>query len=190
MLNTNEWEQSLSSGSGRSYGLESRFEYELNKLDFYAAYTYSRSIRTMEFINNGQEYFSKYDRPHVMSLIAKYDLSSSNKLIASFSYSSGNPITVPTGRYVTLLNGEEIVVEEFGGINNYRMPATHHLDISFVRSRKLKKVNTKTILGIYNVYNRLNPFMAFVGLDSEANPELKLRSFQPIMPMLKFIVEL
>ena len=70
------------------------------------------------------------------------------------------------------------------------MPATHHLDISYIRNRSHTKFKTTTVLGIYNVYNRLNPFMAFVGLDEDANPELKLRSFLPIMPMAKIILKL
>lgn len=190
LLTSSDWESNLSVGSGRAYGLESLVEYTIKKIQLYAAYSYSRSRRTMEGINNGYEYFSKYDRPHVLSAVTQYQLTDKDKLVASFTYATGNPITVPTSRYITLINGEEVVVEEFSGINNYRMPATHHLDISYIRNRSHTKFKTTTVLGIYNVYNRLNPFMTFVGLDEDANPELKLRSFLPIMPMAKIILKL
>jgi hypothetical protein len=190
LLTSNNWETNLLAGSGRAYGLESVLEYKLKNLQLYTSYTFSRSRRLIAGINDGYVYFSKYDRPHILSTVAQYQLANKDKLIASFTFASGNPITVPTSRYITLINGEELVVEEFSGINNYRMPATHHLDISYVRNRTYKWFSTSTILGVYNVYNRLNPFMAFVGLDEKANPELKLRSFLPIMPMAKIIFKL
>jgi hypothetical protein len=190
LLTGNNWENNLRVGSGRAYGLECVLEYKLKNLYLYTSYTFSRSRRTIEGINDGYVYFSKYDRPHMLSATAQYQLANQDKLIASFTYASGNPITIPTSRYITLINGEEVVVEEFSGINNYRMPATHHLDVSYVRNRRHKWFSTSTILGVYNLYNRLNPFMAFVGLDEEAIPELKLRSFLPIMPMAKIIFKL
>jgi len=83
-----------------------------------------------------------------------------------------------------------VVVEEYGDINNYRLPSTHHLDLTFVKKRTHKKFKSTFTFGVYNVYNRLNPFMAFIGLDEDAMPQLKLRSYLPILPTLKYSVTL
>jgi len=39
-------------------------------------------------------------------------------------------------------------------------------------------------------YNKLNPFKVKLGLDDEANPTLKLRSYLPILPMLKYSIKI
>ncbi|PCJ67194.1 MAG: hypothetical protein COA58_02430 [Bacteroidetes bacterium] len=190
LLTDDNWEENLLSGSGRSYGLEVGAKYTLAKLSMYSSYTLSRSKRTIENINEGLEYLSKYDRPHSVSTIIEYAWTSEDKLLLSFSYASGNPITIPTARYITIVNGEEVVVEEFEKINNFRLPSTHHLDISYLRERSHKRFNSKFIVGVYNVYNRLNPFMVFIGINKEAEPTLKLRSYLPIMPMLKYSIQI
>ncbi|MFT6004495.1 MAG: hypothetical protein ACJAR8_000572 [Bacteroidia bacterium] len=190
LLTDDQWEANLSTGSGRAYGLELATKANYKKYNIYLSYTYSRSKRTVELINDAVEYYSKYDRPHSLSVLAQYRFTKQDKFLVSFNYASGNPITIPTGRYVTLVNGEEVVVDEFDKINNFRLPATHHLDISYLRERKHKRYISNLVVGVYNVYNQLNPFMVYLGLDDEANPTLKLRSYLPILPMLKYSIKI
>ncbi len=190
LLTDDQWEANLSSGSGRAYGLELATKADYKKYNLYLSYTYSRSKRTVELINDAVEYYSKYDRPHSLSVLAQYRLTKQDKFLISFNYASGNPITIPTGRYVTLLNGEEVVVDEFDKVNNFRLPANHHLDISYLRERQHKRYISNLVLGVYNVYNQLNPFMVYLGLDDQANPTLKLRSYLPILPMLKYSIKI
>lgn len=190
LLTDENWEKNLSTGSGRSYGLEVASKLNKKSYTVYWSYTYSRSKRTVALINDGGEYFSKFDRPHSMNILTQYNLTEKDKLLLSFNFASGNPITVPTGRYITLINGEEVVVDEFDKVNNYRLPATHHLDISYIREKSYKNCTTSLVVGVYNVYNQLNPFMVYLGLDDDANPTLKLRSYLPILPMLKYSIKI
>lgn len=180
----------LESGTGRSYGAELALKYRLNNFNYYSAYTYSRSKMTIAGINNAIEYFSRYDRPHEISILVERNLNFNSKLIFAFSLASGNPITIPSSRYVALVNGEPVVIEEFEQINNYRLPSTHHLDISYVRNKSYRRIKTTLVLGIYNVYNQHNPFMVYMGINENAEPVLKSRSFLPIMPMFKYIISL
>lgn len=188
LLSDESWENNLYVGSGVSYGIESALKYTWQKWNLYGSYTYGRSRRKVLGINEDQEYFTKYDRPHIANILVERKWEK-NRLLASWSFASGNPITVPTARYRTFLGDEEIFAEEYGDINNLRLPSSHHLDISYIRDMQLKRVNASMVLGIHNIYNRLNPFMAFIGINDEGEPALKIRSLLPILPSFKYIVK-
>ena len=185
-----DWSENIVEGIGESYGIESSVQYTKNTLDMNLTYTYCRSLRQLDLINNGSVYFSKFDRPHDFSLWLTHSFTKDKKLSFSFSYISGNPITLPVGRYVTYLNDEQIILEDFDEINNFRLPAIHHLDVSYSRTKKHKKIKSTLVLGVYNIYNRLNPFMAFIGTNELSEPVLKIRSLMPILPMVKYSIYL
>lgn len=190
LLSGANWEENLKVGTGHSYGLEIAAKIAQRNWDFYSSYTFSRAKRYAPDINENAVYFSKFDRPHIINLLAEYRFHKKIKLIATWSYASGNPITIPVARYITMVGGEDVVVEEYGDINNYRLPSTHHLDIAFVKERQHRNFYSTLTFGVYNVYNRLNPFMAFIGLDENSDPQLKLRSYLPILPTLKYSIKL
>lgn len=190
LLTEADWRSGLKSGSGRAYGLELSSRYSLRKVSYYGSYTFSRSKRTIEGINNGDEYFSRFDRPHNIVALGEWNITKQDKILVTFNFVSGNPVTVPSARYIALINGEEVILDDFADINNFRMPSTHHLDVSYVRTRKHERYTSDLVLGVYNVYNRPNPFMLFVGLNEEAEPSLKIRSYLPIMPMIKYAIKI
>lgn len=190
LLSEENWEENLKVGSGRSYGLEVAAKIKKEKWSGYCSYTYSRSERNVAEINANRVYFSKFDRPNTVNLFAEYRFNEHFKVISVWNYASGNPITVPISRYVTVVGDQEVIVEEYGDINNYRLPSTHHLDIAFVKEKQHKKFASTFTFGVYNVYNRLNPFMAFIGLDDNAEPQLKLRSYLPVLPTFKYSIKL
>ncbi|MGB0850921.1 MAG: hypothetical protein ACPGTP_06730, partial [Bacteroidia bacterium] len=190
LLTEADWRSGLKSGSGQAYGIELSCRYTLKKVSYYGSYTFSRSKQTIEGINNGNEYFSRFDRPHNLVLFGEWDITKQDKLLVSFNFVSGNPVTVPSARYIALINGVEVVLDDFAELNNFRMPSTHHLDLSYVRSRVHEKFTSELVLGVYNVYNRANPFMLFVGLNENAESSLKIRSYLPIMPMIKYSIKI
>lgn len=182
--------KNLVSGVGRAYGLELASKYSKSDYSIYTAYTYCRSLLTVEGINDNMAYFSRYDRPHEVNLLAEHKLNETDKLLVSFSYASGNPITIPSSRYVALVNGEQVIIEEFEKVNNFRLPSTHHLDVSYVHTRSYAKFRSTLILGIYNIYNQHNPFMVYLGINKNDEPSLKSRSYLPITPMFKYTLSL
>jgi len=182
--------KNLVSGIGRAYGLELALKYRKSDYSVYAAYTYCRSLLTVAGINDNLAYFSRYDRPHEVNLLAEHKLNAKDKLIVSFSYASGNPITIPTSRYMALVNGEQVIIEEFEKVNNFRLPSTHHLDLSYVHTKSYAKFRSTLILGIYNIYNQHNPFMVYLGINKNDEPSLKSRSYLPVMPMFKYTLSL
>jgi hypothetical protein len=190
LISDANWENNLSRGSGRANGVEISSKAQFEKWQLYGGYTFCRSKRTVEDINEGNEYFSKYDRPHSLNLLAEYQINAQSKLMLSFLFSSGNPVSLPSARYITVVNGSQIIVEEFNKINNFRLPATHHLDVSYMYSKSHKHYNSTLILGVYNIYNQLNPFMVYIGVNEAAEPVIKIRSYLPIMPMLKYSISI
>ena len=189
-LYSQNWEANINQGIGSSYGLESSFDFKFDKLSLNLAYTYCRSNRTIENINNGELYYSKFDRPHDFSIWASHSFSDNKKLMISFNYISGNPITLPVGRYETFINDEPVILEDFDQINNFRLPAIHHLDVSYSVEKQHKKFKSTLVFGVYNLYNRFNPFMAFIGLDESSEPVLKIRSLMPILPIAKYSIKI
>jgi hypothetical protein len=81
-------------------------------------------------------------------------------------------------------------LEYFEKRNSYRVPAYHRLDIG-VNFRKEKKWGERTwSLGLYNAYNRKNPF--FLDFDKIMNEDgttesvLKLYSLFPLIPSISY----
>ena len=70
-------------------------------------------------------------------------------------------------------------------LNDYKLPDTHHLDISANFSIKHKFGESIIGLSVYNVYNQMNPSAAYIGID---NNEVVVKCICPfpIMPSLSY----
>jgi hypothetical protein len=83
------------------------------------------------------------------------------------------------------------MIDYFEKRNSYRMPAYHRLDIG-VNFRKDTKWGERTwSFGVYNAYNRKNPF--FLSFDTEYSdfnepPQTVLKQYSlfPIIPSISF----
>ncbi|RYG19741.1 MAG: hypothetical protein EOO07_06245, partial [Chitinophagaceae bacterium] len=74
---------------------------------------------------------------------------------STFVYSTGNAVTFPLAKYT--LDGRTIFY--YGERNANRTPDFHRLDLSATLEAKAnKKFKSSWNFGIYNVYNRMNPF--------------------------------
>jgi len=159
-------ETDLLQGSARAYGAEMQITKTGGKLEGSLGYTYSRSLRTIEgefpdeAINDGKEYPSNYDQPHVVNLNWKYNITRRFFFTGAFTYRTGRPITLP----LTAFSVENFTVSSFSDRNAYRIPDYHRLDLGLVieGSHKRKKLWDGTwTISIYNVYGRKNPYTIF-----------------------------
>ena len=159
-------ETDLLQGSGRAYGIETQISKSLGRLTGSLSYTYSRSLRTIdgptsqEKINNGVEYASNYDQPHIINLNWRYAISKRHFFTGGFTYRTGRPVTVPVSAFII----DNIPVSNFSERNQFRIPAYHRLDIALVieGSHKRKKFWDGTwTFSIYNLYGRKNPYSVF-----------------------------
>ena len=158
LLNNPFIEGEVRVGTARAYGLELNARKTQGRLTGGISYTYSRSLRTIDGINNGREYSSLYDIPHDLKINANYKLTANWSASAAWVYTSGRPTTLPVGFYQTEDSYTEMAVPIYSERNSSRFPAYHRLDVSFgYEPEQHGRVWWSANFGLYNVYGRKNP---------------------------------
>lgn len=184
-------ETELVSGKGRAYGVELSVRKKEGKLTGWLAYTLSRTERKIDGINSGEWYLSNYDKLHDLSLVLAYQLSDRWSVSGIFSFMSGRPITYPDGRYFV----DGITVPNYNNRNGARTPAYHRMDLSAdykLKEKPDKRWKQSLNFGIYNVYNRRNPYSIFFR-QNEDDPliteAVRLSIFASIIPSITYNFE-
>ncbi|MFW5872750.1 MAG: TonB-dependent receptor plug domain-containing protein, partial [bacterium] len=178
----------ISIGKGTSYGLEFYLRKKSGKTTGWASYTLSRTTREFDEINEGKIYPAKYDRRHNISLAMIRKLNKKWSISSVFVYYSGESLTIPIGRYMIQGN----LLNEYGKINEFKLPAYHRIDISITRKFFGKNGSFSELdLSIYNIYNRANIFYIFFevkgGLDNHyLKVSAKPVSLFPIIPSISW----
>ncbi len=199
LLNAN-LENEMIFGSGKAYGLELFLNKKLGKLTGWIGYTLSRSERKFDGINGGKPFPYRYDRTHDVSIVANYPLSKKWEASAVFVYGTGNALTLPVGRFTYNLSyntteNQPIFtnIDLYDKINDFRMPAYHRLDISFAYTRKpntTRRYKSSWNFGIYNVYNRANPFFIYLSADEDTQKVVGKKVYLfPIVPSVTWNVK-
>lgn len=157
-------------GKATSYGLELLLRRNVGDLRGFASYTLSKTDVTIPSINNGQAFPANYDRRHSFNLSLTYDLNPRWSIGGNFTYATGRPITLPVGKY-SFGNYQPNLYSERNG---YRLPDFHRLDIAATyepAKNKDRRWKNTWVFGIYNVYNRQNPFTIYTRTkqDDEGN---------------------
>jgi hypothetical protein len=177
--NTN-YDTQLVYGDGYSYGAELFVKKRTGKVNGWLGYTWSKTIRLFDDLNQGREFASRWDRRHDLSVVVAYEPGKRWSFGAAFVYSTGQAVTLPVNRYFV----EGRLVSQFTERNGYRMAAYNRLDLSATLANKSTKIITDPVsgetsevpkrwrsswtFGIYNVYNRMNPY--FIFFDAQGNP--------------------
>lgn len=156
LIGNADLEQELRFGKGYSYGLEVMVRKNQGPLSGWVSYTYSRSQRKADDINEGDWYRSPYDKPHNISIVANYELSKKWSVSANWVYATGAPVTYPTGRFQI----ENNYIPIYSGRNEYRYPAYHRLDLAATMqlSKPGKRLKHDLTFSLYNAYGRKNPW--------------------------------
>lgn len=173
-------------GKGWSYGSEFLVNKLKGRLTGWVGYTLSWTWRQFPALNDGEQYPTKYDRRHDLSVVSNYEANKKWKLGAVFVYGTGNALTLPERFY--FING--ILTQEYSKINQYRMKSYHRIDLSATYTptpKKKRKLSSYWVFSVYNVYSRLNPY--FIYFDQEgsvANGDVRVEARQvslfPILP--------
>lgn len=171
-------------GNGESYGAEFFLKKRTGKFNGWIGYTLSWTSRVFPEINQGREFYAKYDRRHDASVVLAYDVSKKLTLSTIFVYGTGNAITLPVARYLY----EGSIVNQYGDRNSYRMAPYHRMDIAAtLQGKKHKKYESSWSFAIFNVYNRRNPYFIYFqneGDIKKGNLIIKAKqvSLFPILP--------
>jgi hypothetical protein len=173
-------------GRGWSYGTEWFVNKVRGRLTGWVGYTLSWTWREFPELNGGEKYPAKYDRRHDLSVVATYEGNKRWKFGAVFVYGTGNATSLPERFY--FING--VLTQEYSGINQYRLPAYHRMDLSATytpQSKKKKKVQSYWVFSVYNIYSRKNPY--FIYFNQSGSPytgsvkvEARQVSLFPVLP--------
>lgn len=191
----------LTFGNGYSYGAEFFVKKAKGRFNGWVGYTWSRTMRTFEAIDNGAEFPAKYDRRHDLSVALQYDITDRWNVGVIFVYATGNAISLPERRFYSFTENRLITV--WSTRNGYRMIPYHRGDISVTYTGKThkeildpdtgkvtlkkKRIQSSWNFSVYNVYNRKNPYFLFFNYSGDlSNNSLKVSGYQislfPILP--------
>ena len=186
--NNEEWDQKVLQGEGKSYGVELFLQRKSGRMSGWVGYTLSWSNRTFDELNFGKTYPYKYDRRHDVSVALNYQINDKWDAGLVFVYGTGNAISLGTVQYLPHEGAEfsfSAPIEYFPERNNFRVPSYHRLDIGFNKTKEKKWGEAVWSYGIYNIYNRLNPFYLYWE-ESFNDRELRQISLFPIIPSISY----
>jgi hypothetical protein len=187
ILSGSSWENKVVQGDGKAYGGEFFIHKKAGKTTGILSYTLSWSNRYFDALNEGKAFPYKYDRRHDFKVAVAHKLSDKIELSAEWIFGTGNAMSIPTSKYYSSLESGEngSYSYYYPSRNNYRMASYHRLDIG-ARFTKVKKNGTREwVLGIYNLYNRKNPFFIFTQENNGATT-FKQVSLLGIIPSISY----
>ncbi len=152
------WEKLITTGGvGAMRGMEMMIQKKEGTLNGWIAYTFSKSERRFESINDGNWFPSRYDRRHTFSTVLNYKLSDRWSVSTNWMLQTGYPVTLPQAAGIDL-SGFPTAIYVYR--NAHRMPAYHRMDVAFtygfLTARKHREAAWN--FGVYNLYNRANPY--------------------------------
>lgn len=170
-LLTDSWEQKLTEGNGRAYGIDFQAEADLGKVHGFVGYGLMWSDRLFPELNGGRRFPSKYDNRHKLTLSVGWHLSQRVELNGGWVFMAGNRVTLslenypypdgyPSDMVPTYPDKDEEMLNFYEGKNNVRLPAYHRLDLGINIYRSLSRGRTGIWnISLYNAYSRMNPIM-------------------------------
>ncbi len=189
-----DWQDKIEIGKGNSYGAEFFIQKKHGKFTGWLGYTLSWTNRQFKNINFGKEYPYRYDRRHDVSITGVYKVKENLELAAIWVYGTGSAVSLPTKSY---LKNNENSGDDYGyyssevnlyeNKNDFRMKSYHRLDFSIAWTKQKKRGIRKWTLGVYNVYNRKNPFFIAIGRDYKTDTKkFKQYSLIPFLPSFSY----
>lgn len=192
---TANWQNKIETGGqARIYGLELLLQKKEGLFTGWLGYTLSKNTRQFNNLNNGKPFPYKFDRRHDISVVGIYSISKKISISATWVYGTGNSITLAQQKYslYVLDKNEQFDFNQFNdanlylGRNSYRVPSYHRLDIA-AKIEKVKKNHVSIWnFGIYNVYNRNNPYYLFYSKRNTGKLGLYQLSLFSIMPTISY----
>ncbi|MDP2175242.1 MAG: TonB-dependent receptor plug domain-containing protein [Bacteroidota bacterium] len=184
---TSNWDEKIEVGKGWAKGLELMFEKKVGKTNGWMSYTLSKSERQFSGINNGNVFPFKFDRRHQFAVLVNHQVNQKFDFFVTWTYASGSRITLPETFYNITdprYNRQQIYI--YGERNKYQMPDNHRLDFGVNYKRYFKTYSTILSVGVYNAYNRFNPFYVLPSYNSKGERIFEGISLFPILPSVNY----
>lgn len=195
------WEDKVEMGKGRSFGIELMAQKTAGRLTGWINYTLSKSDRQFATggINNGKRFPYQYDRRHTLNLTLNYQLTPRIDFNMSWTYMSGCMATLPKEKTHTNLpppnvpsysgsgNLHQGDIDYYSSRNNYRLPASHQLNLGMNFHKKTKHGERIWNISVLNAYNAMNPNFVYINRESQTGkPILKKMTLLPCIPSFSY----
>lgn len=191
---SSSWEDKIEIGEGLSKGIELLAQKEQGKTTGWIGMTISKTTRHFDNLNNGLEFPYRYDRRFDIGIMVIHKFNPKISVSCSWAFGTGNRITLPNEKIRTFIgdsadfkNNNMSYVKNIIGINNFKTPSYHRLDVGINFNKQKKNWTRSWSFGVYNVYNRKNPFFIYADL-LDKPPTLKQFSLFPILPYFKYSI--
>ncbi len=195
-----DWQDKVEIGRGWSYGAEFFLRKSGGRTSGWIGYTLAWSWRQFDALNEGRKFPYRYDRRHDVSFVLTHRLSRRLDVGLVWVYGTGQAITLATGRFfdARLLDpryftGSGTVLpelREYGARGGYRMRAYHRFDVALnwrLDKAFFSSAGESTVsVGVYNAYNRLNPFYLFTARGTSGERVYKQASLFPLLPFVAY----
>jgi TonB-dependent Receptor Plug Domain len=187
------WEHRTLAGNGMAYGYEFTIATQNKQRMASVNYTWSKSTRQFDGLNGGDPFPYRFDRRHELKLHGLWRCSPKWTLSAVWVYASGSPITLSGSRYVNNSQKEDAIIREvftIDGVNGYRLPAQHRLDVAANYAFAGKKLRHELQIGAYNLYNQKNVLYLQADLSTQGSNKTIAYTLFPILPVFRYVLRL
>lgn len=169
-------ERDITQGNAKAYGIELLLHQKSGRFNGWVGYTLAYSKRQFANLNNGEEFYARFDRRHDISLVGNYELTKRITLSAVYCFATGSRFTPIIGQYF-VPNGsytDVVTLPIYGKRNSVLLSPSHRLDVNVViKSKEQKRYSSEWHIGAYNVYNQTQPYR--IRLDVNANGSLSYK---------------
>lgn len=185
------WEDKVEMGRGRSMGIEFMAQRTIGKTTGWLSYTLSKSDRKFSKggINNGERFPYKYDRRHNVNLTVNHKFNDRIDVGASWVFYTGGATTIPEEKTTVIRPESFPAIEEASYVefrNNYRLPASHRLNVGINFNKKTKHGIRTWNISLYNAYNTMNPTFVFRTKNNQGKPVIKKYTLLPLIPSFTY----
>jgi hypothetical protein len=176
-----EWQRKLTSGKGTAKGLDLKVSRDIGKITGQLSYSLMWADRTFAERNGGETYPARFDNRHKINALVMWHINDRWEVNASWTGQSGNMYTLSTQLWDDV-QGNHYQIPVNQGLNNYRLPFYHRLDLGVVRNTK----HGHWTISLYNAYCNMNVVSLRYGYDNSGRPRFQKFHLLPIIPSFSY----
>ncbi|TDE12139.1 TonB-dependent receptor [Dyadobacter psychrotolerans] len=203
-IGNTDWQNNVTSGKGWSYGMELLLRKRVGKLSGWIGYTWSKTYWQFQEVNDGKKYLPRNDRRHDLSVVAMLKVNKKISMSATWLYATGNHLTIARETYNAPIHypnqdnyfdltpyekifGTKSGVGAYGDKNSFQAVSYHRLDISAQFATTRRKYDGAWDIGLYNAYNRKNPFYYSQSTKIVNNKEVQILKRVSLFPVIPYV---
>ncbi len=183
----NFWEYEIVSGRGKSNGVEVGILGSFHSSNLHFNYTWSKSDRVFDGINQGIAFPFSFDRPHTLKFNYIRNINPNLSISIGGLWSKGRPITLLSSELainpIDQITDATVISKN---TNDYRLPDNHRVDINMNWKKPTKWGGHNLSIGIYNIYNRRNIVYQYNEIIDNNNTSTESIRLLPILPSFSY----